>query len=78
MMSPTERGIDRSVDRKKNPLKQIERGFYLPVKANLLSLGNHRENRWKWSIEKVERPQIRCHQGLEERSGNFRIDRESW
>jgi hypothetical protein len=77
-MSPKEHGIDRLVDREKKPLKEIERRFFLPVKANLLSLGKHRENRWKWSVEKADRPQSRFHQGLEERFRNFRIDRESW
>jgi len=78
MTSPMEHGIDRLVDRKKKPLKEIERGFLFPVKGNLLPLGNHCENRWKWSIEKDDRPQSPSHQGLEERFRNFRIDRESW
>ncbi|MGZ8446702.1 MAG: hypothetical protein ACXWWM_02840 [Candidatus Deferrimicrobiaceae bacterium] len=76
--SPVEHGIDRSVDRKKKPLNEIGRGFFSPVKANLLSMDNHCENRWKWSIEKCDRPQSRFHQGIEERFRNSRTDRESW
>jgi hypothetical protein len=73
-----EGGIDRFVDREQEPFSLIGRGFLFPVKANLLSVGNHRENRWKRSVGKADRPQSGFHQGLEKRFRNSRIDRESW
>jgi len=68
--SPESRRLesDATVDLtvRRNRYSTIERRISFLVKPNFLHTDNHHENRWKWSVEKADRPPRPVFQGLEE------------